>query len=93
MQKNDTRQSLRKQLDIKHVPPCQSASAVVPVSDQRGETEGQYEDHDPEERAVCLEAWANVWRASVESHTALATGVRDLAVRRTFVPIVVIALA
>lgn len=86
-------QSFREQSDVKHVPPCHATTAVVPVSDQRGETEGQEEYHDPEERGVCLETWADMGRAPVESHTTFTTGVRDLAVRRAFVPIVIVSLA
>lgn len=40
-----------------------------------------------------LETWANVFRASVQSYPAFTARVWDLAVRRTFVPIVIIALA
>lgn len=79
--------------DVRYPPSCQSASTVVPVSNQRGETEGQQENHEPEETTVRLEAWANMWRASVESYALFTTGVWDLSVSRAFVPVVIIALA
>ena len=57
--------------------------------EERSEGDGDEQHHQPEERTVSTDAWASVFRASVETFATFARRVRDFPVRGQFVPRVI----
>ena len=73
-----------------NIPSCQAASPPIPVRNERCEQERQHGNKEPEEEAVAPQAWTAMRRSAVESLAALARRDWDLAVRGTFVPVLLV---
>ena len=82
----NTPEYARKHRDI---PSAITALSQIVVSRQASEADRDEQHHQPEERTVSTDAWASVFRASVETFATFARRVRDFPVRGQFVPRVI----